>query len=109
MWVAIVDAREDEFVQGVEGVPISQAGHAMGVENGRLSQGATPAVLVGLHIKAKPGPTRQLHFRDEHEAHTRFDGFHPPPIEGIADVELLRMAPSPVAPHAADELVDNAP
>ena len=72
------------LVEGVKGVPVSEAREAPGQKPGSLGKFGA-AVEVGGEAEFQGGLPRQLHFGQEQQAPVRLDFQDPEKIQGIAD------------------------
>ena len=100
-------AREYPLVDGVEPVPVGEAGQAVRLKEGRLHE-ERAARGPRLRFELQPRRARRLHLGAQAHETVGLDRLDPPEVERVARAQVVGVAPA--APHArpADQPVEQA-
>ena len=101
------ESREDEAVEGQEGVPVQVPEETVRVEERSLLDPS--AIYVGKDLELQPRSSRELHLGPQANQMRWLERLDPPEVYGLADTELARVAATPPHAHPAEHPVDEPP
>src|SRR5664280_835837 len=99
-------AAKNEAVERIEDVPVGEAEEAGRIEYRGLAD-LGPA-RSGRDLKLQPSPARNPHLGAQTQKTVRLDGFDAPEVEGIALLELVRMAAAAAETDAPGEEIQES-